>query len=135
VAVWGAGGPPTPAALGGCVTSPSDLAATDPGAVQRLINRLTDASRSRTFRFTVNRKDPANMTGALNQSWWHDGDGHQYRTRIITSSLRPDDPTVVTSPTEDVYVYMAGSIVSWDMSTDESLACPNGGSVTMMLNR
>jgi len=54
---------------------------------------------------------------------------------VIESSLRPGDPTVVTSPSEDVYVYTGGSIVSWDTSTDEALACPNGGSVTMTLNR
>lgn len=124
-----------PGALGACVTDPPDLASTDLPAVQRLIERLTDTSRSRTFRFVVNRKDPANMSGTLNQSWFHDGDGHRYRTRVIESSLRPGDPTVVTSPSADVYVYTQGSIVSWDTSTDEALACPNGGSVTLTLHR
>jgi len=135
LSLFGAAGSPTPAALGGCVTDPADLASADPAAVQRLIDRLTDASRSRDFRFTVNRKDPDNMTGAINQSWLDDGDGHGYRTRIIESSLRPGDPPIVTSPSEDVYVYTGGSVVSWDTSTNEAIACPNGGSVTMTLNR
>jgi len=137
LSLFAAAGSPTatPAGLGGCVTDPADLVSTDPLAVQRLIARLTDASRSRTFRFTVNRKDPDNMTGSINQSWAHDVDGHQYRTRIIKSSLRPDDPSIVTSPSDDVYVYTGGSVVSWDTSTGEALACPNGGSVTMTLSR
>lgn len=133
--LFAAAGAPSPAAPGGCVTDPPDLASTDPTAVQRLIDRLTDSPRSRDFRFTVNRKDPADMTGAINQSWLDDGDGHQYRTRVIESSLRPGDPPVVTSPSEDVFVFTGGSVVSWDTTTDEVLACPNGGSVTMTLNR
>ncbi|MDX1747116.1 MAG: hypothetical protein R3324_14355, partial [Halobacteriales archaeon] len=131
--LFAAAGSPSRTDLDGCVTDPSDLASTDPDAVQRLIDRLTDGSQSRTFRFTVNRKDPANMTGGINQTWVDDG--RQYRTRITESSLRPGDAPVVTSPSDDVYVYEEGSIVSWDMSTDEALACPNGGSVTMTLNR
>lgn len=135
LSLFAAAGSPSPEALGGCVTDPSDLASTDPTAVQRLIDRLTDGSQSRTFRFAVDRKDPSNMTGRINQSWTDDGDGRQYRTRIIESSLRPGDQPVVTSPSEDVYEYREGSIVSWDMSTDEALACPNGGLVRMTLNR
>ncbi|MDX1579640.1 MAG: hypothetical protein R3266_14235, partial [Gemmatimonadota bacterium] len=113
--------------LGDCVTDPVDLASTDAAAVQRLSDRLTDALQSRTFRFTVDRTDPANMTGHINQSWFDDGDGRQYRTRVTEAA--------VTSPGADVYVYAQGSIVSWDMSTNDKLVCPNGGSVTMTLDR
>ncbi len=127
LAFFVAAGAPSPGALGGCVTDPPDLASTDPVTVQRLIDRLTDDSQSRTFRFTVNRKDPANMTGNINQSWFDNGDDGQYRTRVSES--------VVTSPSEDVYDYAQGSIVSWDMSTNEKLVCPNGGSVRLTLNR
>lgn len=122
-----AAGSPTLADLRGCVTDPPDLITADPGAVQRLIDRLTDAPQSRTFRFHVNRKDPDDMTGHIYQSWFDDGDGRQYRTRVTASA--------VTSPSADVYVYTGGGIVSWDMSTGEELICPNGGSVTMTLNR
>lgn len=124
-----------PAGMDGCVTDPADLALTDPSAVQRLVDRLSDATQPRTFRFKVDRKDPDNLTGALIHTWTDDGDGHHYRTRLIRSSLRPDDPTVVTIPSQDVYVYTGGSIVSWDTSTDEALACPNLGSVTVELHR
>ena len=135
LAFFAAAGSPTLGALGGCVTDPPDLASSDPAALQRLIDRLTDAAQSRTFRFTVQRKDPANMSGSINQSWFDDGDGRQYRTRVTTTSHRPGSPTVVTSPAQDVYVYTEGSIVSWDMSANVLMACPNGGSVTMTLNR
>lgn len=130
--LFAAAGSPSSGALGGCVTDPADL---DAGAVQRLIDRLTDAEQSRTFRFTVDRKDPSNMSGRINQSWFDDGDQRQYRTRVTESSLRPGHSPVVTSPAPDVYVYTQGSIVSWDMATDEALACPNGGSVTLTLDR
>ena len=129
LALFVAAGSPSPGALGGCVTDPPDLASTDPATVQRLIDRLTDADQSRTFRFTVNRKDPANMTGGINQSWTDDGDGRGYRTRVSSAT--------VTSPSPDVYVYTRGSIVSWDTTIGEEseLVCPNGGSVTLTLNR
>ena len=65
------------------------------------------------------------MTGAINQSWFDDGDGEQYRTRVSGAT--------VTSPATDAYTYTQGDIVSWDMSTDDKLTCPNGGSVTLTL--
>lgn len=118
-----AAGSPTPTARGDCVADPPDL---EDAVVGELIDHLTDGSRRRTFRFAINRKDPANMTGGINQSWDDDA-GDQYRTRVTGA--------VVTSPSEGLYVYTVGSIVSWNMSTNDKLVCPNGGSVTMTLDR
>lgn len=117
--------------LGACVTDPPVL---DPAAVARLTDHLKDDPQSRTFRFTVDRKDPNNMGGGINQSWL-DADGHRYRTRITESSLRPGDKPVVTNPSPDVYEYREGSIVSWDTTTGEALACDYLGMVTMTLIR
>lgn len=122
--------------LGVCVTDPPDL---DAAAVTRLTQRLVEnLSRSRTFRFTVNRKDPDNMHGGINQTWLA-ADGHQYRVRVTESSLRPGDRPVVestsTGPNTVEYEYSEGSIVSWDTTTDEALACDYLGSVTMALTR
>jgi len=42
----------------------------------------------------------------------------------------------VTIPSTDVYVYSGGTIRSWDMSTGESLFCPNlTGTVTVTVYR
>lgn len=97
------------------------------GWTQVAVHRGAVREASRTFRFEINRKDPDNMTGRIYQSWDDDDDGGHYRTRISGA--------VVMSPSEDVYVYTDGSVVSWNTSTGEELVCPNGGSVTMTLDR
>ena len=138
---WVAAGSPTITDLGGCGTDPADLVSTDPTAVQRLIDRLEDPVQARGFRFKVNRRDPDNLTGAVIHTWFDDGDdgdGHQYRTWVIESFLRGGpEPTVTKhlTETEEIYTYTGGSIVSWDLDTNEVLACPNGGTVTVTLNR
>ncbi|MDX1393065.1 MAG: hypothetical protein R3195_01695 [Gemmatimonadota bacterium] len=129
LSLFAAAGSPTPAALGGCVTDPPDLAASDPAGLQRLIDRLTDAPQSRDFRFAIDRKVADDMNGNINQTWFDDVDGRGYRTRVSGAD--------VTSPSTDVYDFTGGSIVSWDTSIGEEieLICPNGGSVRMTLNR
>ncbi len=121
-----AAGSPTTTSLGNCTTDPVGLL---DATVQRLIDRLSDALQLRTFRFKVDKRDPANWTGALVNSWTDDGDGHGYRTRVIGEGV------LVTEPGPDVYLYTGGNIVSWDTSTDEKLVCPNGGSVTVTVVR
>jgi len=124
-----AAGSPTAAALGSCYTDPADLAATDPAATQRLIDRLDDDPQLRTLRFTVDKRDPAHLTGKVINTWDDDGDGHQYRTWLV------GDPTV-TIPSPDVYVYSGGTIRSWDTSVGISLFCPNlSGTVTLIVHR
>jgi hypothetical protein len=120
------------AVLDECVKDPEDM---DETTFNRLVDRLDDAPQLRTFRFTVNRKDPSNMRGGINQSWIDDDDGRQYRTRITESSLRPGDLVSVSEGPTDEFTYSGGSVVSWDMTTGEAIACPNTGSVTLSLTR
>ena len=127
-----AAGSPSTADLGDCVTDPADLLSTDATAVQRLIDRLEDPDQERsTFVAAVERKKG---TGRLFQTWSDDGDGMSYRTRLTTSTLLPD---LVVSATEsgDVLTYTGGSIVSWNTSTNEALACPNQATVVVELTR
>jgi len=132
-----AAGSPTPGSLGGCVTDPADLATTDPAAVQRLIDHYDDGDRLRSLAVVVNLKNLGEPGGGglLNHTWHDDGDDMQYRTRVIESSLRKGDRvTVVEGPT-DVFTFTGGSVVSWNTSTGEAIACPNVGSVTVALTR
>jgi hypothetical protein len=130
-------GSPTPGTLGalGCVTDPPNLG--DP-TVQRLINRLTDAAQERKFVVAVNRKamgNPSRSDGRINQTWWDDVDtDEQYRTRLIDSSLLDELVTIVEGP-EDTFTFTGGAIVSWDTGTNEALACPNVGTVVVILTR
>lgn len=132
-----AAGSPTPTSLGGCVTDPVDLATTDPAAVQRLIDHYDDGDRLRSLAVVVNLKNLGEPGGGgtLNHTWHDDGDDMQYRTRVIESSLRKGDRVTVVEGPADVFTFTGGSVVSWNTSTGEAIACPNVGSVTVTIHR
>ena len=129
----------TTANLQSCVTDPGDLAATDPGAVARLIERLSDAEQTRsTFVVVVSRNsmgNPNKSDGWIFQTWTDDGDGNRYRTRLTSSSLLPGLLVTVEENAADVFTFTGGSIVSWDTTNGQSIACPNAGSVEVALTR
>jgi hypothetical protein len=134
----GAAGSPTPGSLGGCVTDPPDLATSDPPSLQRLIDRLDDAEQERVFVFNINRDElgkPARHNG-LRHIWYDDGDGRQYRTLVNANATRDrKDFATITEGPGNVFTITGGSITSWDLSTNQLIACPNGGSVTVTVNR
>lgn len=104
-----------------CVTDPPDLADRS-----GLWAALMDNEQYRTFRFTVNRKDPSNMTGNIWQSW-SDASG-QFRSRVSGASV-----TLTILVDGELWRYTGGSIVSWDMNTGDKLICESSGFVEMTL--
>jgi len=136
---FGAAGSPTIRDLGGCVTDPANL---DDISVQALINRLNDAAQGRGLAITIDKKNlgqPSRHHG-LNQIWVDEdppaGTGEQYRSWIVDSFLRDrDDLVTVTEVDTDRFTFTGGSIVIWNLSTNHVLTCPNGGSVTVTVNR
>ena len=135
---FAAAGFPTIGSLGGCVTNPPDLETADPASLQRLIDRLEDVSQVRGIAIQIDRKKlgQASRNNGINHTWNDDADGHQIRTRVIDSDLRDRrDFVTVTEGPVDVFTFTGGSVVSWDTSTDQAIACPNGGSVVVTVNR
>jgi len=92
LSLFAAAGSPSPAALGGCVTDPPDLESTDAGAVQRLIDRLTDTSQSRTLRFQVNKRagEPDRDPQPFVARRWRRTPVPHPRDRILPAPRRPD---------------------------------------------
>lgn len=133
-----AAGSPTVGGLGACVTDPADLESSDPAGLQNLIDHFVDADQARRLAVTVNLKhlgEPGGG-GTLFHTWNDtDGDGDQYRTRVTESSLRRGDAVTVELTGVDTYTFTGGSVVSWNTSTDQAIACPNLGSVTVAITR
>jgi hypothetical protein len=131
-----AAGSPAPGALGACVTDPPNL---DNATLTRLIARFTDGAQERGFVVSIDRKNignPSRSDGLINQTWWDvDGDGRQYRTRLINSFLLRDEVVTVVEGPPDTFTFTGGAIVSWDMGTNEVLACPNVGTAVVTLVR
>lgn len=134
---FAAAGSPGVGSLGGCVTDPANLEVVDPVGLQGLIAHLEDLTQQRSLAVTVNLKNLGEPGGGggLNHTWRDDGDGMQYRTRVTESSLRRGDRVTVVEGPADTFTFTGGSVVSWNTSTDQAMACPNSGSVTITINR
>jgi hypothetical protein len=129
---------PSPGSLGACVTDPADLESTDPVALQDLIDRFDDTPQLRKLAVNVNLNNLGQPGGggSVFHTWNdYDGDGNQYRTRVTESFLRRGDAVTVELIGVDTYRFTGGSVVSWNTSTDQAIACPNTGTVTIAITR